>query len=137
VYTPSSTDATGIEYTDLPNWSVSGAGSISGFDHTTAVNFPVVGSITSSQTISSGNDYTLTVANVSLADSVIFMLGGVVHIEAGNVTSSTFTSAEVGQAGSGTTYAQVAPYNYEVETINGKTYWFINERVVTQSVTIE
>jgi|GEM_PF-6238515 len=38
------------------------------------------------------------------------MLGGVTHIEAGSATSSTFTEAEINGMGTGTNFAQVAPY---------------------------
>ena len=134
---PSQTNPTGIDFSGNPSWSVGGAGNVGGFTHETSIGFPSVGSITSSATVTNGNDYTLTVANVSGADSVIFMLGGVVHTEAGNATSSTFTSAEISGMGTGASFAQAAPYKIEEATVGGGDYWFVNERVVTQSVTIE
>ncbi len=134
---PSQNNPTGIDFSGNPDWSVGGAGNVGGFTHQTTIGFPTLGAITSSTTVSNGSDYILTVANVSGADSVIFMLGGVVHTEAGNATSSTFTSAEISGMGTGTSFAQAAPYKIEEATVGGGDYWFVNERVVTQSVTIE
>ena len=137
VYLPSQTSPTGIDFSGNPNWEVGGAGSVGTFSRQTSIGFPNVGAITSGTTVNSGSDYTLTIANVSGADSVIFMCGGVLHTRAGNVTSHTFTAAETSNMGSGASYVQVAPYRYEEAAVGGGNYWFVNERVVTQSVTIE
>lgn len=137
VFTPSQTDPTGIEYSSSPEWVVGGAGDIPGFTHTVGINFPTVGDINSSTTVPSSGDFTVSVPNVSGADSVYFMLGGVIHIEAGNVTSSTFTEAEIDGMSSGASFAQVAPYKIESDIYSGKTFYFVTEKVVTQSVTIE
>lgn len=137
VFIPSQTSATGIDFSGNPDWDVSGSADVAAFSHTTSIGFPSVGAITSSNTVSNGNDYTLTVANVSGADSVIFTMGGVVHTEPGNATSSTFTSAEISGMESGATFAQAAAYKIEEATYNTKNYWFVNEKVVTESITIE
>jgi hypothetical protein len=137
VYLPSQTNPTGIDFSGNPNWEVTGNGSVGAFTHQTSIGFPSVGSITSGTTVTSGSDYTLTVANVSGADSVIFMCGGVVHTRPGGTTAHTFTAAETSNMGSGPSYVQVAPYRIEEATVGGGDYWFVNERVVTQSVTIE
>ena len=65
------------------------------------------------------------------------MMGGVVHTEAGNAISSTFTAAEISGMGIGTNFAQAAAYKIEEATYGAKNYWFVNEKVVTQSITIE
>lgn len=137
VYLPSQTNPTGIDFSGNPSWEVGGAGSVTGFTRETNIGFPNVGSITSSGTVSSGSDYTVTVSNVSGADSVIFTCGGLVRTVAGNATSYTFTAAETSSMGTGPSYVQVAPYRIEEATVGGGAYWFVNERVVTQSVTIE
>jgi hypothetical protein len=137
VYLPSQTSPTGIDFSGNPNWEVTGNGSVGAFTHQTSIGFPSVGSITSGTTVTSGSPYTLTVANVSGADSVFFMCGGVIHTRAGNTTSHTFTADETSNMGSGPSYVQVAPYRIEEATVGGGDYWFVNERVVTQSVTIE
>lgn len=137
VYLPSQTSPTGIDFSGNPNWEVTGAGNVGAFTHQTSIGFPTVGSITSSETVSAGSAYTLNVTNVSGADSVIFMCGGIVHTRAGNTTSHTFTADETSNMGSGPSYVQVAPYKIEEATVGGGDYWFVNERVVTQSVTIE
>ncbi len=137
VFLPSQNTPTGIDIPTNPEWQVTGSVSVGAFTHQTSIGFPSVGAITSGTTVTSGSDYTLTVANLSGADSVIFMCGGVVHTRAGNTTFHTFTAAETSNMGSGPSYAQVAPYKIEEATVGGGDYWFVNERVVTQSVTIE
>jgi hypothetical protein len=79
----------------------------------------------------------LTVSNVSGADSVFFMVGGVSHLEAGTATSSTFTEAEINTMGTGASFMQVAPYRFEMATYSGKDFYFVTESVKTQSITIE
>lgn len=131
------TNPTGIDFNGNPTWEVSGSGDIPAISHTTNIGFPTLGSITSSTTIPGTGSYTLTVSNVSGADSVYFMLGGVVHIEGPNTTSSTFTEAEIDGMGTGSNFAQVAPYRFEPQTFSGKQFFFVTETVKTQSVTIE
>lgn len=137
VYMPSASSPEGIEFSGNPSWSVGGAGSVSGFTYETNIGFPSVGSITSGETVTKGEPYTLTVTTVSGADSVFFMCGGVIHTLPAGTTSHTFTAAETNGLSSGPSYVQVAPYRIEEATVGGGDYWFVNERVVTQSVTIE
>jgi len=108
---PTQTNPTGIDFSGNPTWEVSGSGAIPAFTHTTSIGFPTLGTITSATTIPGTGDYALTISNVSGADSVYYMLGGVTHIEAGSATSSTFTEAEINGMGTGTNFAQVAPYS--------------------------
>lgn len=137
VFMPSQSSPEGIDFSGNPSWSVGGAGSVTGFSYETNIGFPSVGSITSSETVTKGSAYTLTVASVSGADSVIFMCGGIVHTLPGGTTSYTFTATETDGLSAGPSYVQVAPYRIEEATVGGGDYWFVNERVVTQSVTIE
>ena len=137
VFLPSQTNPTGIDFSGNPSWTVGGAGSVAGFSYETNIGFPTVGAITSSETVTKGQPYTLTVANVSGADSVIFMCGGVLHTLVGGTTSYTFTAAETDGLSAGPSYVQVAPYRIEQASVGSGDYWFVNERVVTQSVTIE
>lgn len=131
------TNPTGIDFSGNPSWTVSGSGSVPAFSHTTNIGFPTLGNITSSTTIPGTGDYVLTVANVSGADSVWYMLGGVVHVEGPGVVSSTFTEAEIDGMGTGANFVQVAPYRFEVANYGGKDFYFVTETVKTQSVTIE
>lgn len=136
-YQPTQTNPTGIDFSGTPSWEVSGSAGVPAFTHTTNIGFPTLGAITSSTTIPGTGDYTLTVSNVSGSDSVYFMLGGVVHIENPNATSSTFTEAEIDGMGTGASFAQVAPYKFESATYSSKQFYFVTETVKTQSVTIE
>lgn len=136
-YQPNNENPTGIDFSGNPSWVVGGSGDIPAFTHTTNIGFPTLGAITSSATIPGSGDYVLTVATVAGADSVWFMLGGVVHVEGPNSTSSTFTEAEIDGMGTGANFAQVAPYRFEPQTFSGKQFYFVTETVKTQSVTIE
>ncbi|MCF8461446.1 MAG: hypothetical protein K9G46_12040 [Flavobacteriales bacterium] len=136
-YSPNNTNPTGIDFSGNPSWEVSGSGSVPAFSHTTSIGFPTLGTITSSTTIPGTGDYVLTVSNLSGADSVFFMLGGISHTEAGTATSSTFTEAEINTMGTGANFMQVAPYRWEMATKSGKDFYFVTEAVKTQSVTIE
>lgn len=137
VFMPSQSNPTGIDLPTNPEWNVSGAGNVGAFTHQTSIGFPSVGEVTSAETVTRGSAYTLTIQNVSNADSVIFMCGGVLHTRAGNVTSHTFTADETNSMSAGPSYVQAAAYKIEEATVGGGDYWFVNERVVTQSVTIE
>jgi hypothetical protein len=39
--------------------------------------------------------------------------------------------------GTGTNFSQAAAYKIEEATYSTKNYWFVNEKVVTESITIE
>lgn len=136
-FTPDQNNPSGLDFGSTATWTVGGAGDIPAFNHTTSIGFPGLGAITSDETVPGTGDYVLTVASVSGADSVYFMLGGVIHVEAGNATSSTFTEAEIDGMGTGANFAQVAPYKIESAMKSGKQFFFVMEKVKTQSVTIE
>ena len=65
------------------------------------------------------------------------MMGGIVHTEAGNATSSTFISAEIWGIGTGASFAQATAYKIEEATYSAKNYCLVNEKVVAESITIE
>jgi hypothetical protein len=138
--TYSQTSVTGLEFSGNPDWTVSGAGDIPQFNHTANRGFPNVGKITSSTTVNRANGYTLTFqGNMSNTDSVIWVIGSKVFPTTGPVGSSrTFTADELSdlQTGAGN-IIQVAAYNIDSEEFGGKTFYFVNEYVVTQTVTIE
>ncbi len=92
-FTPTATEPEGIDFTGDPDWTVGGNGDIPAFNHTTTIGFPTAGNVTSAATVSMANGYTLTIASVANADSVLFMIGGVAATEPGNVTSHTFSAA--------------------------------------------
>ena len=136
-FTPTATEPSGIDWSGNPDWNVAGDGTIPAFTHTTTIGFPGAGAVTSSATVTKANGYTLSIANVSGADSVIYMIGGVLFTEAGNVTSHTFSASDLSGLGTGPNFVQAAAYKIESAEYGGKTFHFVNERVVTQSVTIE
>ncbi len=136
-FTPTSTEPSGIDFSGNPDWTVAGDGVVPAFSHTTNIGFPTAGAVTSSTTVTKANGYTLSIANVSGADSVLYMIAGVIVTEPGNSTSHTFSAADLANIGTGPSVVQAAAYKMESAEYGGKTFYFVNEKVVTQSVTIE
>lgn len=137
-YTPSQTNATGIDFSGNPDWAVSGNGDIPNFTHSATRGFPNVGKITSPTTVTRSSGYTLTVqGSISNADSILWIIGGEHLGTTGPMTSRTFTADELSGLQTGTSIIQVAAVNYQSEEKGGKPIWFINEKVVSQTVTVE
>ncbi|MEQ9063948.1 MAG: hypothetical protein RIE58_07210 [Vicingaceae bacterium] len=138
VYTPGPTNTEGIDFSlGEVDWSVSGSTDIPAFNRTNFNGFPEVDELTSEKTIDRSMDYTLSSASISGADSIIFMIGGILHIVAGGNNSSTFTAAELGTLNAGQNFAQITGYNYTFYSDQGKKFYYVNETVVTQSVTLK
>ena len=132
----------GLDLNTPYTWNVTGGGGFGAFDHTVTRSFASIGKITSGTgNISSSSSYTLSVASVSGADSVYYQIAGddgnVYAVTGGNVTSHTFTAAEVASVGSGDAVVQVAAINYTTDTKSGKDIWFLNETVVTDFVKVQ
>lgn len=140
-FTPGQTSPTGIDFGSNPdpNWSVAGNGNIPGFTHTTTIGFPTAGDVSSSETVTIANGYTLSVpaGSVAGADSVLFLVGGVSATEMGNATSHTFSAADLSGLAAGSNVVQVAAYKIEEVTYSSKNFWFVNEIVKTKIVTVQ
>jgi len=137
----SSTVFPGIEFTNPILWEVSGAGSVTSFTHGLTGNFPNTDTITSSKTINKNSSYTLRVAGVSHADSVLFNIGAangtrVTKTLPGNANSCTFTAAELSVLEGSVGIAQVAPYRVTSAVYSGRKNYFVREIVSSQNVTI-
>lgn len=137
----SSTIFPGIEYTNPILWEVSGAGPVTSFTHGLTGNFPSTDTITSSKTINKNSSYTLRVASVTNADSVLFNIGAengtrVTKTLPGNAKTCTFTSAELSVLQGSVGIAQVAPYRVTSATYSGRKNYFVREMVASQNVTI-
>lgn len=137
VFLPGVDNPEGIDIDGAVNWEVSGNGSIPAFDHTVGIGFPNVGDINSSTTVDISAGYTLSVPSLSGADSVIFMVGGVLETVPGNPTSYAFSASALSGLSAGPSVAQVAAYKTESEVYGGETFYFVNETVETISVTLE
>jgi hypothetical protein len=137
-YTPGLNNTTGIDFSsgDVV-WNVSGAGTVPTSMYSNYNYFPEVGMVTSETTVKKNKDYTLVVDNVSNSDSVLFMIGGIFHTAPMATSMYTFTAAELGKLAAGINFVQVAAYNVNIDNSTGKTYYYVNETVVTQQVTIE
>lgn len=140
-YTPSQTDISGLSFGSAADWSVSGAGPIPQFTYSFP-GFPNNPDFTAS-TINKGQSYTVSLSNITGADSVVVSLfSGENSIlktvaETNTPISVTFSASETSSLGSGNGYVQVAPYNIGSAAISGKTFYFVNETVKTESVTIQ
>jgi len=134
-YIPGTTQPLGLQFPTTFDWSIGGSGSVTAFNHTVEFPFPDLGKITSAETVTKADGYTLTCESVGNADAILFLVGGVVKEVAGDVTSVDFTASELAGVSTGTNFIQIAAYTYKEETIGGKTYYFGNETV--RSVTVE
>jgi hypothetical protein len=138
-FQPSASEPTGIDFSSGDvMWSVAGG---NGFPAITkdvsSISFPIVGAVNSSTTITKANGYTLSVNNVSGADSVLFLIGDVNKTIVGNATSCTFSASELSGLATGTTVAQVAAYITTNETVGGKKVYYGKETVQTKTATVE
>lgn len=133
------TSVTGLDFSGNPDWTVSGAGEIPAFEHTAARGFPNISAINSPDVVTRANGYTVTFnGNMSNTDSVIWVVGSKQFSTTGALNSRTFTADELSDLTTGAgNIIQVAAYNIDSEVYGGKTFYFINEKVVTKTVTIE
>jgi hypothetical protein len=137
--TYSQTSATGLDFSGNPNWTVSGAGDIPAFEHTANRGFPGISAISSPETITRANGYTVTFnGNMTNTDSVIWVVGNKQFSTTAAMNTRTFTADELSDLTTGAgNIIQVAAYNLDSEVYGGKTFYFINEMVVTKTVTVE
>lgn len=86
-------------------WTVAGSGNVPAFNYYHNAYVPTIGTLTSTTDIQTSGAYTISVASISGADSVVFVLAGpdasIQKVKAGNTTSCTFTAAEVATLGKG------------------------------------
>ncbi len=137
VYLPGITQPLGLQYPSSYDWTVAGAGSVTGFTHTVDFPFPSLGAITSGNEVVKASGYTLTCQNVSRADSIIYIVGEAIKTVAGDVTSVEFTADDLKNVTTGSSFIQIAAYTYKPEEINNKTYYFGNETVRSEVVEIK
>lgn len=137
-FTPGATNPLGIDFNSGVTWEVAGGNGFSAFTrNATAIAFPTAGAITSSATVDRSAGYTLTTDFVNSADSVYFIIGNVLLRRGANTGTCTFSASELGGLSAGQSLAMVAAFNYYSETIGGKEIYFVKERVLSRSVTIQ
>ena len=138
VYTPGTTNPTGITYGATQNWTGTGAAWPS-FSTSTSIGFPNVTEISSSDvTISSG--YTVNCGANITSDSIYFAVygpnGTAYKIIGGGTSTYTFSASDLSGIGAGSGFVQIAGINYDPKTVGGRSYYLMNETVRTKSVTI-
>ncbi|MDG1476352.1 MAG: hypothetical protein P8Q14_04345 [Vicingaceae bacterium] len=136
VFVPGTTMPLGITFNSV-DWSVAGGNGFPAITKNVTIGFPTVSEITSSANVTKANGYTLSVNNVSGADSVLFLVGGINKTIPGNATSCTFSSNELSGLDDGATVVQVAAYISTNETLSGKVIYYGNETVQTKTTTVE
>ncbi len=146
VYTVDATTPTGVSYSSGVTWSVEGNTStgVPAINHSPTIPFPVLDSIAGNiSKVTKANGVTIAATNtITGADSVIFGVyapnGGVVQVtKSGNISSHTFSSADLNGLSTGNGYIQIAAYSIGDKTVGGKKYYFIKEAVFTKMVAIE
>ena len=138
VYTPGTSNPTGLSFGGTLSWSGTGAAWPS-FNASTTVGFPNVTDISSGNVTMSSN-YTLNCGSAVTADSIFFAVygpnGTAMKVVAGGASSYTFTSAELSAVGAGSGFVQIVGINYDLQNISGRDYYLLNETARTKSVTI-
>jgi hypothetical protein len=140
VFTPNQTAPTGVDFSSGANWTVAGGNGFAAFNHSTMNEVPSGPKYSGATTIARNAEFTLSSSIAILsADSVIFNVISptvtLTKVRAGNISSCSFTAAEMGTLGAGSGYVQIVPYNYESATYGDKQIYFINESVSTSTVT--
>lgn len=147
VYTPSASNATGISFSNANDWSVSGEGSITGFNYSNSTDIPMIGDLTAGETVSTGGSFSLGIAlnnsftDLNNADSIYYGVygpdGQLIHATGGGTTSHTFTASQMATVGAGSGFVQIAAVTFNPQTLSGQKIYFVNEGVLTKSVTFE
>jgi hypothetical protein len=138
--TPGASNIQGIDFEDDRSWVVAGGNGIPAFSYnnnSTNKPMPTVGTNTSADNVSRSADYTVSVNTLSGADSVLFILGDLIHTAAGNTISHTFKADDIAaKLENGQAAAMVVPYNLNPRQFSGKRIYFINEAVSTKVVNV-
>ena len=146
---PSATNPTGIEFGGSQvEWEVAGNGGIPGFTYNYGEEVPEIGGIDGvNDELDRSNNVTLAIqsgsnTDISSVDSLMFNIidkNGKMLSEttAPNVTSHTFTSAQLGDLAAGAAYVQITGYNYIVRDESGYKLAFINLGAITKNATIK
>lgn len=140
--TPGATDDLKLDGSNpQTKWVYSGTSSVAGHTFDYSNDFPAVGKVTAENPKTS-SDYTVSIASIERADSVLFGLYGsndaIFKVVKGDTKTYTFTAAEVEKAGKGSAMVQVTGIKYyQAPNDAPKTTYFVNEEVVTKMVTIE
>lgn len=137
IATASTSNPTGISWSNGVTWEVTGDNGFGAFTHTPTNNFPTVSEITSSNTIDKASGYTLTCNTISGADSVLFLVSGISKTLGPNATSCTFSANELSGLDNGTQIVQIVPYTMSSAVKGGKTICFGKEMVQQLSVTVQ
>lgn len=142
VYIPTATAAQGIDFSDDVSWVVTGNSgtSVPAFNHSPSNAMPSGPKYTGATSIARTSAFSLSSAiEITGADSVIYNVISpnktITKTVEGSIGSVTFSAAEMGTLGTGNGYVQIVPYSLSSQQFSGKTYYFINESVCTQSVT--
>ncbi len=136
VSTASLTQPTGIDFSDGIKWDISGGNGFAAFSHTNTNTFPTAIGFTCPETLNKANGFTMSLTNVSGADSIIFMVNDVLKTLPGNTKSYTFSAEQLSKLSKGPGVAEIVPYNYKIVNYGGKNIVFGNELALTQTITI-
>lgn len=139
VYQITAANPTGITFGSNVAWAGDGS-AWPAFSVSTNQGFSTVGTISSGNP-STSSTYTLTASSVTGADSVLFALygqnGNTLVVLPPSTTSYTFSASEVSAAGAGTGIVQVVGLKYDLQNVDTRDYYFINETVRSKVVTIQ
>ncbi len=118
-------------------WTVSGENGFSAFTRdANGITFPVLMGLTGDDVVTIADGYTLTTNSVTGADSISFAVGDVTRVFAGNVTSYTFTAAELALVTEEDPQAIITASKFHSATYGAKVIGFERARALLKDVIV-
>jgi len=145
IYMPSASNPLGVTYNGNIAWTIAGGNGFPAHSVEVKGSFPsnVEIAATTGEQISTASSYTLkTKIDIANADSVYFGIygtkEGIMSVQPANVSSHTFSAAEMESIGKGTGYMQIAAVKtVKKETLRtGEVIYYMTEKVNTTSITL-
>ena len=145
IYMPSVSNPLGVTYSGNIDWTIAGGSGFPAHSSSVSGSFPnyIEIAATSGDQISTASSYTLkTKISITNADSVYFGIYGtndaIISVQPANVSSHTFSAAEMESVGKGVGYIQIAAVKTVSKEIlsSGEVIYYMTEKVNTTSVTL-
>ena len=122
---------------DSRAWTVGGEGAIPAGNYVNTKALPTLGEINVESSLQKGLPYTVSIASVAQADSLIYLLGDQTITVGANTRSVTFSAQQTNALSTGQSIVQVAAFNLSQRSAGSQTIYLVNEDIRQRSVTIE
>lgn len=122
---------------DAREWTVSGEGSVTAGTYANTKPLPTLGALTAEATLTRGQEYSISIASVSQADSLIYLIGDQSITVGSRTRSATFTADQTNALSKGTSIAQVAAYNITERADGTRKVYLINEDIRQLTIDVQ